>query len=183
MRWALASLLVLVSGIASAQGNWGIGIRTTRASLSSDSDVGSSELFRGGGAQLRWRSGTYWSFELAIESMSTSFTGFDRKNVPVTISTAFHVLGRSAWDLYILTGFGTNQDTASFTTAGGTMATDSAHETSFHLGAGIERALGPFGVGLEVRALGLHRSDSTSSTTIPVDASGHQMSLTCTYYF
>jgi hypothetical protein len=181
MRWALASLLL--GGLASAQGNWGIGIRTTRASLSSDSDVNSSELFRGGGAQLRWRTGTYWSFELAVESMSASFTNFDRKNVPVTVSTAFHILGRSAWDLYVLTGFGRNSDSATFATAQGQMATDSASETSFHLGVGLERALGPFGVGLELRALGLHRSGAGDSTTIPVDASGHQMSLTCTYYF
>jgi hypothetical protein len=177
-------IAMLAGGTAGADTHtWGIGIRATHAALQSDSDVNSSESFRGGGLQVRYRAGTYWGFELAVESMSASFTDFSRKNVPLSASTQFHVLGRSAWDLYLVAGVGHNADTATFRTVDRGTTTQSAGETTIHLGAGIERALGPFGIGLELRAYGLHRSGSDGPSALPVDASGHSASLTCTYYF
>jgi hypothetical protein len=178
-------LCAAFAGVSEARGRFGVGIRTTRQSLTDDAGQLGDASLRGGGVQARYRLGDRWSLELAIEGTHTTVAGgrYQHTVTPVSLSAFFHLTPRSSWDFYLLAGMGGVVQEITLTRADGTTMTEDGDGSMVHMGFGVERELGPFGVGAELRALGMSCSENCETSQIPVESTGSQLNLTLTYYF
>jgi hypothetical protein len=111
---------------------------------------------------------------------------FQRDSAALTVSIMWHPLGPSEWDLYFLGGLGGTGDTVTFSGAGGEELTQEFKQTHVHLGVGLEHLWRHFGLGVELRAVGMARQDedeARAGDAVPPDSAGLMGSITAQYYF
>lgn len=173
---------------------WGVGLRSTALAIAPDDDPGRTMTLGGGGWQVRWRLSARWSLELVGEHVQkiSSDGAFERHSRPITLSGLWHLTPYRRWDWYLIFGVGGTDDEVRYRRADQASATERFSETHVHMGLGVERFWGRFGVGAELSVVGLVRDDDRGDGPryagrpygpIPMESSGSQFSLTATYYF
>lgn len=198
----LLALPLVTSGVAGAEslsrGKWGIGLRTTAQKIKPENyqgEQGENGLKLGGaGITFRYRIAKKWTLELTsekVDSEQLEATRYQRTSKPVTFTALWHMTPQRRWDWYLLLGVGGTEDEVTYRKVDGTTATEKFSEAHVHFGVGVERMWGKFGVGAELRAIGLARNDEEGDGVryqgidgpIPAESSGTQFNLTATYYF
>lgn len=140
--------------------------------------------YAGAGLALSYRLTPRWGLELAGEHFAESVDG-EPTGVELgaaSISATFHLRPRARWDVYGIAGL----DVVTRAAEG----TDPVAFGGAHLGAGVERRFRRFGLGAEVRALGLGAAPENADaapqkmdTASDDGLAGGQLSLAGTYYF
>ncbi len=188
-------VLVLCSAAAQAraEGQWGIGLRTTAQNIAPESNVDNKLNLQGGGLHVRYRANRHWGFELSSEHVRAELGGgaFVRESNPVTVGASFH-FGRSfRWDYYVLMGVGGTESEVTRTLDNGATVTEVFEESHVHFGLGLERHWRHLAVGAELRAIGFERDQDKGDAPaygeadgpIPRSSNGSQLNITLTYYF
>jgi Outer membrane protein beta-barrel domain len=181
------ALAFLLPHVASAQNTFGVGLRASAMSMAADGDHENAEAMQGGGLQVRWRFARRWGLELTAEGL-THRVGevYERKAVPATLSVRFHIFPSSAWDLYGILGVGATHEEVLIHKSDGTEIEQTFEESHAHLGIGLERVFGPFGIAAELRAVAAAREDREAAQpydAVPGESSGGMMNIAVTYYF
>jgi hypothetical protein len=200
-RLAIATLLMSTLLGATARADWddgerygrfGIGLRTTAQTVAPKDDASNALHMGGGGITLRYRLSRIWALELTSESMKSpamdggTTAAYSRSAKSSVFAIQWHFFDRGHWDWYALFGIGGTNADVSYAKIDGTTGTWSAKQTTAHLGIGVEYRCHHFGIGAELRAVGLAQKDDGSNTQpglIPTNESGSQFNLTATYYF
>ncbi len=184
----VASLLS-TAGSARADHAWTVGLRATAQHLAPDAgDEADTMELRGGGLQARWRFLPSWGLEVSLEALRGELAGgdFRRDSGALTVTAMWHPFGLVAWDFYVLAGIGGTGDTVTLRGAGDREIEQSFEQTHVHLGIGLEHLWRHWGLGIEVRAVGLARQDqdeARAGDAVPPSSAGAQWSLTLGYYF
>jgi hypothetical protein len=169
-------------------GRFGIGLRTTSLAVADEANPDNKFGLGGGGLHVRFRLTERWGLELSSEEVSgeTKDGHFKRTANPVTLSAAYHLTPKRPWDFYLLLGVGTTAEKVQIGEREQVF-----EESHVHLGAGLEHRFGSFGIGVELRAVGLSMNPDEGDAKryrdfitgpIPADSSGSQLNLVATYY-
>jgi hypothetical protein len=193
-----ATIAALVPATASAT-PWtgktrvGVGLRLSAVGLESSADPQNHADLGGGGLQFRVRLSPIWGLEMSAEKVHAEQAngGYVRDWRPLTLTVLAHLRPESDWDWYLLLGVGTGRDDVEYRRIDGSTRTAAFRRTHLHLGAGLERRLGDFGLGAELRAVATKRSDDSldgpayinSESPVASESSGGQLTITGTYYF
>lgn len=147
-----------------------------------------SSAWTGGGLHVRFRLTERWGLELTSETVTgqTKDGNFSRTANPVTLAAAYHLTPNRPWDFYLLLGLGSTAETVQIRE--NEQVFEEAH---VHLGVGLEHRFGAFGVGVELRAVGLSMKPEEGDAKryrgqvkgpIPTESSGSQLNVVATYY-
>ncbi len=179
---------------------WGIGLRATSLALHPDGDPDARSEYAGGGLQLRWRLSARWELEGLVEGLREQLgdgVEGDRQLNAVTLAARYHLRPYSRWDWYLLAGLGATTET----TVDGPSPAVLGESGHVHLGAGVERRFGHFGIAAELRMVGMGPTEATDDApaepmrgaAVPPDAmsgadagegrGGGQLTLAATYHF
>lgn len=167
---------------------FGIGLRTTSLAVADEADPKNKFGLGGGGLHVRFRLTQRWGLELTSETVTgqTKDGNFTRTANPVTLAAAYHLTPNRPWDFYLLLGLGSTAETVQI------RENEQVFEESHvHLGVGLEHRFGSFGVGVELRAVGLSMQREEGDAKryrdqvkgpIPTESSGSQLNVVATYY-
>jgi hypothetical protein len=177
---------------------WGIGLRATSMTLAPESNPDAETEYGGGGLQVRYRLTPRWQLEVSLDHFQERLENGDdgtRQLDSVTLAALYHFRPHARWDWYLLAGFGGTGN-------GDPEISDEAREASqmghIALGAGLERRFGHFGIGAELRVIGMAPPEADErdvplaptapSMTVPAaepdeGISGGQFTIAGTYYF
>ena len=148
---------------APAARNWGIGLRTTGLSITSEADENNTIELQGAGAHLRYRLAPAWRAELTFEGASNEKdkeATFQRSSGMATLGLHYIFNPYSRWNWYAIGGIGRTSSEITYTGANGGEAVETFEEQHFHLGLGLERRFESISIGAELRAVGLSRDDT-----------------------
>lgn len=179
--------------------HWGIGAHASGVGLSaSDAEGDEARSFElgGGGIQLRYRLNWRWSFEAEIDGVSGQLedNGPTRRSSGLGLAAIFHINPYQAWTWHVLAGFGGGRDDIrflEFVDDKPMRGEVSFSHGMFQLGGGVERRFRKFGVGIELRLLGMTRNDDDldgpafegMDEPAPREESGGRFNLYANYYF
>jgi hypothetical protein len=198
-RLATVLVLLLLPASAAAEpdpgpGRWGIGFHLSGLGLASEAAPDESFELGGAGIQVRYRLAPRWEFELAVSRVrgERERDGLERDLRLGTLGVAFHLTPKSPWDVSLTAGFGGGREDVS-APAGKAMQPAAAAFAHAHayVGVGLERRFRRWGLGGELRAVGLARDPDEldgpafagADVPVPEESSGAQLRLAATYFF
>jgi hypothetical protein len=172
---------------------FGVGLRTVGMSVASTETPDDEIDLGGGGVQLRYRFAPRWSVELLLEHVEGELGdgAYVRRSTPATLGVHFHLTPRSRWNWYLAAGLGVTGDEVTRTGRDGQEIREQFVEHHLHLGGGLERRFGRWGIGAELRGVALSRDDDERDGAkyvevdgpIPRESTGGMLSLQGSYYF
>jgi hypothetical protein len=182
---------------------WGIGLRATSIAIHPENNPDAESEYAGGGLQLRWRLSPRWELEGTSEGLREQLgdgVEGDRQLHAATLAARYHLRPYGRWDWYALVGIGGTMEMID----DGDQPVALSRAGHVHLGGGVERRFGRFGIAAELRAIGMGPSetiDERPPEAVPTDprmpmgtvptqeieepggSSGGQLTLAATYYF
>jgi hypothetical protein len=185
------AVVVVAPAARPALPRWTVGLHFGGVGLHPEDDADAHTDFGGGGLTIGYRLAQRWVLAATIEGGTEQLENGeegDRHLSLFTIEAQFHPRPYAKWDWYVAAGVG-----------GGAISTgegdDAVVETEggvFTLGAGIERHIGRWGIGAELRMIGMaveEPDDSTARMTVPDEdeeqehLSGGALSIFGAYHF
>jgi len=187
---AMATVVVVVPPPAPLP-RWSISLRAGGLGLHPEEDPDSETSFGGGGLAVGYRLAPRWVIaavlEGAHEQLENGEPG-DHHLSLFTVEAQFHPRPRARWDWYLSAGLGGaaiavgEDENAEVVQSGG----------AFTFGGGIERKFGHWGIGAQLRAIGLALEDveptdaarmTTTPEEEPIALSGGAFSISGSYHF
>jgi hypothetical protein len=188
MRLAALPIVLLFAQPARAEHTFGLGLRGTAQRVAPEHDEDRAMSLGGAGLQARWRFLPWLGVELAFEALHGEAAGgaFVRDSSMLTISAMWHVFPRSDWDFYVVFGVGGTGDKVTLVGAQTVKIEQKFEESHVSLGVGLEHLWPHWGVGVELRGVGLQRKDkdeALAQDAVPPKSSGAQGTVVVGYYF
>jgi hypothetical protein len=199
---SVATAILLSSSAAGAEPwdgeqKWAVGLHGAALGLEpADAPEDKIEL-AGHGLHARYRINARWEVELSAEKMLSNpdDSATSREARAVTLSALVHLTPHKQWAWYLIGGIGGTDERVSYLNAAGANVNAEIEHSHVHLGVGLERRFRRFGIGVQLRAVGMtlkHESDDDRSIqleqphqpgAIPEESSGAQLNVAAAYYF
>jgi hypothetical protein len=159
---------------------WNVGLRLGGIGLHPEDNEDAHTDFSGGGLSIGYRLAPRWVLAATIEGGTEQLDNGeegDRHLSLFTLEAQFHPRPYAKWDWYVAAGIGGG----AVTVGEGDDAVAETEGGVFTLGGGIERHIGRWGIGAELRMIGMavedEADDATARMTVP-DEDDEQEHLT-----
>jgi hypothetical protein len=171
---------------------WGVGLRTSTMSITSEADEDNTIELGGVGLHVRYLLAPNWRAELTVEGVQSDdeTLGFARDSTAGTLALHYVLNPYARWNWYALAGVGRTETEITYE-GNATDYVETFSEGHVHVGLGLERRFDRISLGAEVRGVGLVRDDNEgdgelyagADGPVPMESTAGQLNLHFTYYF